>query len=39
LRIDKALSNRLNAGRLRIDDGAKPAQQAPLVLKGPPGRE
>ena len=29
----------LNAGCLRIDDGAKPAQDAPLVLEGQPVRE
>ncbi len=37
--VDKAPGDGLNAGCLRIDDRAKPAQDAPLVLEGPPVRE
>ena len=37
--VDKAPGDGLNAGCLRIDDGAKPAQDAPLVLEGQPVRE
>ena len=39
LRADKAPSDELNAGCLRIDDGAKPEQDAPLVLEGRPVRQ
>jgi hypothetical protein len=37
--VDKTPGDGLNAGCLRIDDGAKPAQDAPLVLEGQPVRE
>jgi len=37
--VDKAPGDGLNAGCLRIDDGAKPAQDAPLALEGQPVRE
>ena len=37
--VDKAPGGGLNAGCLRIDEGAKLAPDAPLVLEGPPVRE
>jgi hypothetical protein len=37
--VDKTPGDGLNAGCLRIDDGAKPAEDAPLVLEGQPVRE
>ncbi|WP_305189319.1 hypothetical protein [Reyranella sp.] len=37
--VDKAPGDGLNAGCLRLDEGAKPAQDAPLVLEGQPVRE
>ena len=37
--VDKTPGDGLNAGCLRIDDGAEPAQDAPLVLEGQPVRE
>lgn len=39
MRADKAPGDGLNADCPRIDDGAKPAQDAPLVLEDPPVRE
>ena len=36
---EKTAGDGLNAGCLRIDEGAKPAQDAPLVLEGQPVRE
>ena len=37
--VDKTPGDGLNAGCLRLDDGAKPAQDAPLALEGQPVRE
>ena len=37
--VDKTPGDGLNAGCLRIDDGAKPASDAPLALDGQPVRE
>ena len=37
--VEKTPGDGLNAGCLRIDDGAKPAPDAPLVLEGQPVRE
>ena len=37
--VEKTPGDGLNAGCLRIDDGTKPAQDAPLVLEGQPVRE
>ena len=37
--VEKTAGDGLNAGCLRIDDGAKPAQDAPLMLEGQPVRE
>ncbi len=37
--VDKTPGDGLNAGCLRLDDGAKPAQDAPLALEGQPVHE
>lgn len=37
--VDKKPGNGLNAGCLRLDEGIKPAADAPLRLEGPPVRE
>jgi hypothetical protein len=37
--VEKAAGDGLNAGCLRLDEGGKPAQDAPLSLEGSPVRE